>query len=207
MLRATDESPRLFANELLDRLSRTHWIVVPLLWLPVSALMLVYGVWVAHAGIVAPLGFAAFGFVFWTLVEYWLHRTFFHWTPGGTWGARMHLLVHGVHHDWPHDKYRLVMPPAVSVSLCFLLLVPFYAVFGSRWVWSWYGGFGMGYVFYDCCHYWLHHSNPKTAYFARLKKNHMLHHFDDDGSRFGVSTMIWDRVFGTVGARTFTSRR
>jgi sterol desaturase/sphingolipid hydroxylase (fatty acid hydroxylase superfamily) len=52
-------------------------------------------------------------------------------------------------------------------------------------------------MFYDLTHYYLHHYSPKTEYGRRLKKNHMLHHFKDHNSRYGVSNMVWDRVFGT----------
>lgn len=114
----------------------------------------------------------------------------------------MHFLVHGVHHNWPKDKYRLVMPPAVSVSLYFLFLGIFYPIFGSTFVWSWHAGFVAGYVFYDCTHYWLHHYTPKSEYGRRLKKNHMLHHFEDPDSRYCVSNLVWDKVFRTEGQRS-----
>lgn len=201
MLRATPESPRMFESDFLDLFSRTHWSVVPIIWLPVCTLMMFYSI--ARTGTGAPLSLALFaaGFVFWTLTEYWLHRSFFHWQPGGKLGERMHFLVHGVHHTWPKDKYRLVMPPAVSVALFFVFLGLFYPLFGHQMVWAWHAGFVVGYVFYDCTHYYLHHYNPTSAYGRRLKKNHMLHHFEDHDSRYCVSNMVWDRLFGTLGKR------
>jgi len=201
MLRATPESPRMFESDFLDLFSRTHWSVVPIVWIPVSLLMLFYSVARTSTGFVISMALALAGFVFWTFLEYWLHRLFFHWQPAGKWGERMHFLVHGVHHTWPKDKYRLVMPPAVSVSLFFIFLGLFYVAFGSAYVWSWHAGFVLGYVFYDCSHYWMHHATPKSAYGRRLKKNHMLHHFEDHDSRFAVSNIVWDKVFGTVGER------
>jgi sterol desaturase/sphingolipid hydroxylase (fatty acid hydroxylase superfamily) len=107
--------------------------------------------------------------------------------------------VHGVHHTWPKDKYRLVMPPAVSITLFFSFLGIWYLVFGSRWVWAFHSGFVFGYMIYDLTHYYLHHFNPKTHYGRQLKKHHMLHHFKDSTSRFGVSSKVWDYVFGTKG--------
>ena len=202
MLRATPESPRMFQSDFLDLFSRTHWSVVPIIWLPVCALMMVYSIARTTAGWGWSLGLFALGFVFWTLTEYWLHRVFFHWQPGGKWGERMHFLVHGVHHNWPKDKYRLVMPPAVSVTLYFVFLALFFPLFGETLVWSWHAGFVVGYVFYDCTHYWLHHYTPKSEYGRRLKKNHMLHHFEDHDSRFCVSNLLWDRLFGTLGDRS-----
>lgn len=168
--------------------------------------MIWYSIAQTSTGIAGTVALVVIGFVLWTLTEYWLHRTFFHWVPPGKWGERMHFLVHGVHHNWPKDKYRLVMPPAVNITLYFIFLGLFYGLFSLVGVpgitWGFHAGFVLGYVFYDCTHYWLHHYNPKSKYWLRLKKNHMLHHFQDPDSRFGVSNMIWDRVFGTVGDRT-----
>lgn len=201
MLRATPESPRMFESDFIDLFSRTHWSVVPIMWVPVSLLMLGYGAFRTSAGVLLTLGLAVAGFISWTLTEYWLHRVFFHWQPPGKFGERMHFLVHGVHHQWPKDKYRLVMPPAVSITLYFVFLAIFYPLFGAEKVWGFHAGFVLGYVFYDCSHYWLHHYNPKSKYGLRLKKNHMIHHFEDHDSRFCVSNMLWDKVFGTLGDR------
>src|SRR5690606_17587690 len=156
VLRATPESPRMFESDFLDLFSRTHWSVVPIVWVPVALLMMTYSALRTPAGLAMTLLLAFLGFVAWTLTEYWLHRVFFHWTPPGRWGERMHFLVHGVHHTWPKDKYRLVMPPAVSLTLYFVFLALFYPIFGATYVWSWHAGFVLGYVFYDCTHYYLH---------------------------------------------------
>jgi sterol desaturase/sphingolipid hydroxylase (fatty acid hydroxylase superfamily) len=199
MMRATSESPRMFASDLVDFFSRTHPAVVPILFAPAALALFWYGVARAGVGFFAAAGLCFAGYVVWTLTEYWLHRLFFHWQPGGAWGDRMHFLVHGVHHKWPKDKYRLVMPPAVSISLFFVFLAIFYTALGAPLVWPFHAGFVVGYMSYDMTHYYIHHYNPRSEYGLRLKKNHMLHHFKDHGSRFGVSNMVWDKVFGTTG--------
>jgi len=198
MLRATPESPRMFDSDLVDFFSRTHWAVVPALFVPATLSLLAYGVLHVGLGALASAGLFLAGLVVWSLTEYWLHRTFFHWIPDVSWGARMHFLVHGVHHEWPKDKYRLVMPPAVSVSL-FLLFGAIFYLAGPHWVWPFHAGFSFGYMTYDVTHYYVHHYNPKTRYGLALKKHHMLHHFKAPNSRYGVSSMVWDHVFGTKG--------
>jgi 4-hydroxysphinganine ceramide fatty acyl 2-hydroxylase len=197
MFRATPDSPRMFESDLVDFFSRTHWSVVPMLFVPASGALIWYGVARVGLGIGTSVGLFGAGLLTWSFVEYWLHRTFFHWVPESTWGERMHFLVHGVHHKWPKDKYRLVMPPAVSISLFFLFLGVFYALLGRHWVWPFHAGFVVGYMGYDVTHYYVHHYNPKTSYGLRLKKHHMLHHFKTPESRFGVSSKFWDYVFGT----------
>jgi len=76
----------MFESDFLDLFSRTHPIVVPLLYVPGSAYLIYMSI--AHAGVgwLPTLGLFVLGFVGWTLAEYWLHRTFFHWTPPGKWG-------------------------------------------------------------------------------------------------------------------------
>jgi len=199
MMRATEQSPRMFESDFVDFFSRTHPLVVPILFVPASLALLWHSVARAGVGLLTSLGLAVAGFVAWSLTEYWLHRLFFHWQPPGKWGERLHFLVHGVHHKWPRDKYRLVMPPAVSLSLFFLFLALFYVLLGVRFMWAFHAGFVVGYMFYDLTHYYIHHFNPKSDYGRKLKKNHMLHHFKSHDSRFGVSNMVWDRVFDTRG--------
>ena len=199
LMKATEDSPRMFESDFIDLFSRTHPVVVPILFVPASSGLLWYSV--ARAG-VTPLVTALLfvgGFVSWTFAEYWLHRTFFHWLPKAPWGDRLHFLVHGVHHTWPRDKYRLVMPPAVSISLFWIFLGVFTVLLGRPLVWGFHAGFTVGYMAYDLTHYFIHHFSPKTEYGRNLKKHHMLHHFKDHGARFGVSSRFWDRVFGTTG--------
>jgi 4-hydroxysphinganine ceramide fatty acyl 2-hydroxylase len=58
-------------------------------------------------------------------------------------------------------------------------------------------GFLMGYLVYDMSHYAVHHFNWKNAYFQRIKKHHMDHHFRDPDYGFGFTSDIWDKVFNT----------
>jgi dihydroceramide fatty acyl 2-hydroxylase len=189
----------MFESDVLDLFSRTHPVVVPILFVPGSLALLWFGIAREGLSILASLALFGSGLVSWTLAEYWLHRLFFHWQPRGRWGVHLHFLVHGVHHEWPRDKYRLVMPPAVSISLFFLFLGVFYVSLGPRLCWPFHAGFVVGYMAYDLTHFYIHHYTPKSDYGRRLRKHHMLHHFKDSTCRFGVSNMIWDGVFGTQG--------
>jgi sterol desaturase/sphingolipid hydroxylase (fatty acid hydroxylase superfamily) len=197
--KATPESPRMFESDFVDAFSRTHPAIVGVLFAPAAAVLFWYGT--ARAGVSLPAGLLLFvcGALVWSLTEYWLHRTFFHWLPKAPWGDRLHFLVHGVHHTWPKDKYRLVMPPAVSISLFWIFFGIFRLALGSTYVWNFHAGFAVGYMTYDLTHYYIHHFNPKSRYGLTLKKHHMLHHFKDHSARFGVSSRLWDRVFGTLG--------
>ena len=198
-MKASPSSPRMFDSDFVDYFSRTHAMLVPVVFVPAIIGLLLVGLVNKHVGAAQAAALSVAGFGLWTLVEYWLHRLFFHWRPKARWGKRMHFLVHGVHHTWPKDKYRLVMPPAVSISLFFAFLGLFVLLVGTRWAWCFHAGFVAGYVNYDMTHYWLHHGRPRTERGRRLRRHHMRHHFRDDTQQFGVSFMFWDRVFGTMG--------
>jgi len=66
------------------------------------------------------------GLLFWTFSEYWLHRVVFHFDdPNNKMIHDFHWIIHGVHHDHPKDKNRLMMPPVVSIPLASLFLLLF----------------------------------------------------------------------------------
>ena len=105
--------------------------------------------------------------------------------------------IHGVHHQYPSDKDRLVMPITVSIPLAVLFGFLFVTFMGDKG-WGFFCGFGAGYVFYDMMHYSVHHvQNSKSALFRKIRRHHMAHHFRDTRLGFGVSSYFWDRVFKT----------
>ena len=150
LMRATPESPRLFKWDCIDGFSRTPWWTVPLVWLPVIGWMISLSL----GGLSLPQlvgGFFA-GWMIWTIAEYSLHRLLFHWVAPFRWGPRLHFILHGVHHEWPMDPYRLVMPPAVSIVLAVPFVIGFRALFGPIWFGIMMAGFFSSYLAYDMIH-------------------------------------------------------
>jgi dihydroceramide fatty acyl 2-hydroxylase len=192
-------SPPMFESRLLDKLSRVHPAVVPLIFVPAIVVFAV----LALQRIDALLGLACAigGYLFWTLTEYWLHRVVFHFEPDQGIGARLHWIIHGVHHDHPNDPLRLVMPPSVSVPLGALFFGLFELVLPSGPALAVAAGFFAGYLNYDMTHYYVHHRTPKSALGRKLRELHMRHHFQDDTRGFGVSAPWWDLVFGTAARK------
>jgi sterol desaturase/sphingolipid hydroxylase (fatty acid hydroxylase superfamily) len=137
------------------------------------------------------------GVGFWTLTEYWLHRLVFHWEPDNAFGRRMHFIIHGIHHDHPNDKLRLVMPPSVSIPLSALFFLAFWLILGDA-AFPVFAGFIGGYLGYDYTHYYVHHFVPKTSFGKRLREHHMRHHFQDHRYGYGVSSPVWDVAFRTL---------
>jgi sterol desaturase/sphingolipid hydroxylase (fatty acid hydroxylase superfamily) len=189
-------SPRMFESDLLDRLSRVHPAVPVLIFLPAIAVLAASAL--ERMGALETLAWFAGGYVFWTLTEYWLHRVIFHFEPEDGVGARLHWIMHGVHHDHPNDPMRLVMPPSVSIPLSALFYLAFHVVLGGTYALAFGAGFLAGYLFYDMTHYYVHHFRPRSRLGRRLRQQHMRHHFQDDTRGFGVSAPWWDYVFGTA---------
>lgn len=192
-------SPRLFENPLLDKLSRVHWSIPLLVYVPILVLLAISGLRCL------PLSFAAggviLGYAIWTLIEYFGHRFLFHWEFPGNFGARIHFLIHGVHHIHPSDPLRLVMPcllsgPIMLIAFCVTQLV-FGPVFGLPVL----TGFIAGYLIYDMVHYYVHHAEPSTKWGKFMKRAHLLHHFQNPGLGFGVSAPWWDYIFHTQFTR------
>jgi dihydroceramide fatty acyl 2-hydroxylase len=189
-------SPPLFRNRLLDFFSRIHPVVPAIIYLPAVAGLFVLGARDGQGAVMLIL-LALGGFALWTFTEYWLHRKLFHWKPDHPIGRRLHFVIHGVHHDHPNDRLRLVMPPAASIPLALLFFGAFYLVAGLPTAYPLFAGFLLGYLAYDYTHYYLHHFVPKSQFGKRLREHHMRHHFQDHRYGYGVSTPIWDVVFRT----------
>ena len=194
----------MFDSALLDRLSRVH-PTVPL-YIFVPAIVVLFTIGARELTTAGSLGLVLGGYLFWTLTEYWMHRIVFHFEPEDGLGARLHWIIHGVHHDHPNDPLRLVMPPSVSVPLALIFFGLFHAVLPAPSANVFAAGFLAGYLAYDMLHYHVHHHRPRTRLGKLMRELHMRHHFQDDTRGFGVSAPFWDRAFGTSQRRPAARR-
>jgi sterol desaturase/sphingolipid hydroxylase (fatty acid hydroxylase superfamily) len=187
---------RLLSNPRLERLTRVHPAAPSMLFLPVVVAVLwrsaIHGASLGGIMLAMPGGLAL-----WTLTEYAIHRGIFHLRPRGRIGLALAYLIHGVHHAYPTDRGRLVMPPIVSGPLALAFYALFVAAAGPALGGALYAGFLAGYVAYDTIHYLVHTRPARARWFAALQRNHMRHHFEPYDHRFGVSSTLWDHVFRT----------
>jgi dihydroceramide fatty acyl 2-hydroxylase len=190
-------SPPLFKSEFLNFFSRVHPAVPAVVFVPVVLAMEWLGT-DRGVGALRLVLLTLAGIGIWTLTEYWLHRLVFHWEPDNAFGRRMHFIIHGIHHDHPNDKLRLVMPPSVSIPLAGLFFLGFWLILGSPAAFPLFGGFIFGYLAYDYTHYYVHHFVPQSDLGKKLREQHMRHHFQDHRFGYGVSSPLWDVVFGTL---------
>lgn len=193
------ETCRMFRSDFFEWFSRIHPATPFVTYLPIIGYFF-YRIGVRHdLGWPAVFGVVALGFLAWTLAEYVLHRYVFHFVRSAEWTKKVHFFLHGVHHDYPSDKDRLVMPLGASLPLAVLFYGTFYMLTGGvRFAEPLYIGFALGYLLYDGTHYALHHFRQGTRVGKYLKKHHMKHHHGDNFGGFGVSTPLWDVVFRTM---------
>jgi sterol desaturase/sphingolipid hydroxylase (fatty acid hydroxylase superfamily) len=195
----------MFHTAALDRLTRVHPAVPPLIFVPAVIALAVLAAERMAAGRVT-IAFLC-GWAVWTLSEYWTHRVVFHFEPESGLGARLHWMIHGVHHDHPNDPRRLVLPPVISVPFGVAFLGLFVLVLGTAEGFAVCAGFYCGYLAYDMLHFALHHRRPRSRAGRLLYQLHMRHHFEDEHRGYGVSAPWWDVVFGTYSASRRRLRR
>lgn len=191
----SEESTRMFKNDWMESLSKVHFWVPLLLFIPLILFLIYKALVDAQLSGWLFMGLVAGGLFIWTLTEYVLHRYLFHYEPSSKIGKRLHFIFHGVHHDFPNDAKRLVMPPSASIPLAVAFYFLFDWLLPDTYIYGFFTGFIVGYLVYDMIHYAIHHYNFKSELMKRIKKHHMLHHYSDPDHRYGVSSDFWDRIF------------
>ncbi len=193
---------RLFKNQYLEYLTKTHPLVIWGIYLPVISFMLYYSGTVVNLPVVnISLTFLG-GMFFWSFFEYCIHRFAFHFIAESERAMKFVYLIHGNHHQYPRDKERLFMPPVPSLilaSVIFSILFLLFSLTGIKEnVFAFFPGFMLGYLLYGSMHYAIHAWNPPFKWMKPLWRNHHLHHYKNEHMGFGVSSTLWDHVFGTM---------
>ena len=191
---------RVYKNRFVEDYLATSHPILPGVWFGPFIAFGLYKAFTGGTGIALGLGLFALGALFFTLVEYLLHRFPFHWDGGEHRRGRLRLfLMHGYHHQFPNDKLRLVAPPLLSWPLAVLFLGLFWLAIPSV-MWVAYGGLLTGYLAYDWIHYYTHHGrNPRFWIGRTLRRAHAVHHYRLFHLNMGISSPLWDLVFGTFG--------
>jgi sterol desaturase/sphingolipid hydroxylase (fatty acid hydroxylase superfamily) len=198
------EGVRVFRSDWFETVfAKMHPIMPGVWWGPIGVACVYLSVIDERFGWFRGLLGVLFGFLTWTLLEYVLHRFVFHLVPDGTFEGKLRqFMVHGYHHEFPNDRMRLVAPLLLSAPIG-ALIAAIYVLLLGRYDWMmWYAGTVIGYLAYDWTHYYTHHFRPTTRLGKFLRRYHMEHHYKDSDSHFGISSPLWDWVFGTAHTRT-----
>lgn len=193
---------RLFKNKYLEFLTKTHPLVIWGMYLPLIAFTLYYSNVYLNFSILTVVITFFCGMFFWSLFEYLIHRFAFHFAAKSERAIKIVYLIHGNHHEYPRDRQRLFMPPVPSLILATTIFISMYLIASiaglNAYVFAFFPGFLLGYLIYGSMHYAIHAWNPPFKWMKPLWRNHHLHHYKEEHRGFGVSSTLWDHVFGTM---------
>ncbi len=154
-----------------------------------------------YGWLVVATGLVLAGMAAWTLAEYVIHRFVMHEMRGAGLPSREHLL----HHADPEGNPGRPLLSWLGIGVVGLVLfVPAGLVLGSwlagsTWVGlSLYGGWLAGYGIYERIHNRSHTHGARGRYGAWVRRHHFHHHHGHPLANHGVTTPLWDRVFGTL---------
>jgi sterol desaturase/sphingolipid hydroxylase (fatty acid hydroxylase superfamily) len=147
----------------------------------------------------------ALGILSWGLLEYGLHRFAFHYDARTEVGKKLVYAAHLAHHEDPRATNRIFSSLLLSAPLAgaYLLLARIVSA-------SWraaaflFAGLALGYFYYEWLHFCAHHRRARLRLFRYLRKYHLMHHYKTPELRFGVTSPLFDVIFGTfrpVGSR------
>ncbi len=186
--------------QFLEIFTRTHILVPVTLFVVIAIGLMGYAF---QENLLNPLNLASLffgGLLFFTLFEYIMHRYTFHMSTNTKLKATIQYAFHGIHHEYPKDKGRLAMPPLLSLTISTVLFLLFRLAMGN-YVFGFLAGFLVGYSAYLGVHYMVHAFRAPNNIFKVLWINHGIHHYKDDHLAYGVSSPLWDWVFGTLPKR------
>ncbi|MDX5325760.1 MAG: sterol desaturase family protein [Bacteroidota bacterium] len=191
-----EKQPAIFKNPILEKLTYTHPGVITAFYIILASAML-YQYWRitgASIGIIA-MWFGV-GLFTWTFGEYILHRFLYHDIRDASYDKGIQYLFHGIHHKYPYDNRRIVLPILPSILIASILFGVFYLIMGTL-AWAFAPGFLIGYLLYMMIHLMVH-SVPSPKKFNFWWRHHNIHHYQQHDRAFGVSSPLWDIIFRTM---------
>jgi len=180
-------------------LSRSNVAIVITIYVLVSISAFTYGLLESNCTLVAEIFLFIGGYVFYTLVEYLIHRFVFHssWPVlRGSWSAVLHKL----HHDHSRDKDQLAIPLAMALVVAVVIYCLFWVVMRT-YAPFFFSGFLIGYSTYFLMHFLIHTKQFPRHVLRNLWVHHYNHHYKNERKCFGIISTIWDRLFGTLSMK------
>ena len=191
---------KIFDNPILEMLTKASPKVSATIYISIVLGMLYLGYrFQVVDSFMAGAGIYVGALFFWTFFEYFFHKYINHldeYFPESKMANKIAYTIHGIHHEFPRDKERLIMPPVPGMIIVGILFGTFWLIMGQL-VFVFMPGFMTGYLLYTHVHYSVH-KTPVPSYLKVQYRHHAIHHYKYPDKAFGVSTTIWDRVFGTM---------
>jgi len=197
---------QLFTNPFLERLTRTPFAFPVTFYFLLAIAVTIYYADTYEPALLPDILFFIAGMLFFTLAEYLIHRFVFHFHATNEKQVELQYSMHGVHHEFPKDKDRLVMPPVISMLLAVVFFFLFQFIFSEQGL-MFFAGFSSGYSTYLIIHYAVHKFHPPKNFLRFWWKHHSLHHYHSTEAFFSVSFPLWDLLFGTMKKDKFKAKQ
>ncbi len=146
----------------------------------------------------AAVALVAAGLLSWGLIEYVVHRWVLHRVPRAAGFNLPGNLTHLRHHENPLALERLTVQLSESLPICLVYFLLAWALSGS-WQAATYLFTGLiaGYCFYEYLDFQAHHGTSQSRLARYFRRYHLLHHHYDAAVRYGVTSPLFDYLFGT----------
>jgi sterol desaturase/sphingolipid hydroxylase (fatty acid hydroxylase superfamily) len=187
----------LFRNKYLELLTKSTPIIILSIYIPIIAIFITYTFYHFKFSFLVLTGLFFAGIFSWTFFEYILHRYIFHFITDNKHLQKVVYTIHGVHHEYPRDDERLLMPPIPNIITATLFFL-FFKIISGSYVFIFFPGFVTGYLIYGMIHYSIHAIHPPFKFLKPLWTYHHVHHYKSPNKAFGVSSPLWDYIFGTT---------
>jgi sterol desaturase/sphingolipid hydroxylase (fatty acid hydroxylase superfamily) len=138
------------------------------------------------------------GLLTWGIYEYAVHRWVLHRKPSAEGFNLPGNLTHLRHHANPHSLQRLNVQLSESVPVCVVYCLLAWIITGGwQAMTHLFTGLIAGYFFYEYLDFQAHHGTSRMRFASYFRKYHLQHHHYDATVRFGVTSPLFDYLFGT----------
>lgn len=125
--------------------------------------------------------------IVWTFNEYWIHRLVLH--------QFMYSIYHKIHHAY--WSQALFSPQWFIGSSMAMYYGGFWVLFGADITKKTFIFVPLYYVLFEWIHFTSHDARERRSWLLWVKQYHRLHHLDEE-TNYGITTPLWDWVFGTL---------
>ncbi len=138
-------------------------------------------------------------FLYWSLVEYLIHRAYFHWVPKNKVLRAITGSFHLYHHEHPSDLSVINSGWVTGVIGALFHFAVFKFVFQATYLFALEMTFALiiVYYIYEWVHYLVHQKIYDKGIMNYLQNFHLTHHVSPR-KNFGQITPIWDLLLGTM---------
>lgn len=151
-----------------------------------------------ESSLTAAAGLFVAGLLTWGLYEYVTHRWVLHREPKAEGFNLPGNVTHLRHHADPNSLQRLNVQLSESIPVCVVYYLAAWALTGSwQAATHLYTGLIAGYFFYEYLDFQAHHGTSRGRLTRYFRKYHLQHHHFDATVRFGVTSPLFDYIFGT----------